>query len=259
MFGDLVHYALQEFGRADDGIRHTKSEDVLLGYLNERLDALAAARFGEHLGRPAIRIQVEQARTRLRAFARWQAARSASGWLIAYSEDFNRKLSVPFEVDKEPLTLQGRIDRIDFHPKTGNYLILDYKTGDSANSPERAHRDGDGAWVDLQLPLYRHLLVDVKIDGATPVPWCDSESRDRCVQLGYINLPRDLSAVGLELAAWDVRLLAEADEVARGVVRRIRSETFWPPSRTPPAFCEDLAGICQDNLLAPWQEEGGEK
>jgi len=259
MFGDLVHYALQEFGRADDKIRHSTSEDVLIGYLNDRLSRLAHARYGEHLGRPAIRVQIEQARARLKAFARWQAERTASGWRIAYSEDFNRRLSASFDVDGQPLTLQGRIDRIDVHPKTGAYLILDYKTSDSANSPEKAHRKRDGQWVDLQLPLYRHLLSDVSIDDGPPLDLSDPEERDRQVQLGYINLPKDVDHVGLQLAEWDASLLREADDTAREVVRKIRKEIFWPPSEVPPAFSEDLAAICQDRLLSRWTPdcEGG--
>jgi len=255
MFGDLVHYALQEFGRAEDKIRHSKSEDVLLGYLNDRLTRLALARYGEHLGRPAIRVQIEQARARLKSFARWQAARTASGWKIAYSEDFNRRLSADFDVDGRPLTLQGRIDRIDVHLKTGNYLILDYKTSDSANSPEKAHLNSDGQWVDLQLPLYRHLLTDVRIDDGPPLDWSDAQERDSRVQLGYINLPKDISAVGLQVAAWDTRLLQEADETAREIVRKVRNEIFWPPCENPPAFSEDLAAICQDRLLSRWTAE----
>jgi hypothetical protein len=244
-FGDLVHSVLQHFGRADDAIRHSTKADDIKAYLEGHLDRLALARFGDHLGRPAIRVQVEQARNRLRAFADWQAGRIEQGWRIAYSEEFDRMLQVDFDVDGKPLVLQGRIDRIDVSLRTGQWQILDYKTSDSANKPDRAHRKASGEWVDLQLPLYRHLLDAVKISDAPP--------HQGNVQLGYLNLPKDMSAIGAEVAEWSPADLESADEVARWVVRQVRQEVFWPPVEEPPAFSEDFAAICQDGVLNPWR------
>jgi hypothetical protein len=190
-------------------------------------------------------VQVEQARNRLRAFADWQAGRIDQGWRIAYSEEFDRMLQVPFDVDGQPLLLQGRIDRIDVSLRTGQWQILDYKTSDTANKPDRAHRKASGEWVDLQLPLYRHLLASVDIDDVPP--------HRGNVQLGYLNLPKDMSAIGAEMAEWSPADLESADEVARWVVRQVRAEVFWPPVEEPPAFSEDFAPICQDGVLNPWR------
>ena len=105
-------------------------------------------------------------------------------------------------------------------------MILDYKTSDSALSPEATHRK-QGQWVDLQLPLYRHLLSGMDIEGA------DASSD---VGLGYIVLPKDVSKIGLRLAEWDDADLRSADAAAESVIRGIRAEQFWPPAEKPPRF-----------------------
>ena len=48
--------------------------------------------------------------------------------------------------------------------------------------------------------------------------------------------------------------LAQADETAREVIRKIRQQIFWPPADPPPAFSDELAPICQDHRLGKWQE-----
>ena len=78
--------------------------------------------------------------------------------------------------------LRGRIDRIDVQESSGKRMIFDYKTSDTAKSPEKAHRKKSGEWIDLQLPLYRHLVADLGIEGP--------------VELAYIILPKDISRVG---------------------------------------------------------------
>jgi hypothetical protein len=250
-FGNLLHDVLQRFSRADDAARERASGDpeLVFGYLSNFLDSLAAARFGLKHCRPAVRVQIEQARTRLRALADWQAARASQGWQIVHGEDTvaRRVLETAFQV--EPGTrvkLQGRIDRIDFHPQSGTLAILDFKTGDSASKPHQTHRDADG-WIDLQLPLYRHLVA------AAGLPEIDPR---RCrLELGYILLPKDAQQVGLALAEWTAEELDAADEVARQVIRQIRAGVFEPLTSPPPAFSEDYAVITQDHRLGVWHAE----
>ncbi len=90
-------------------------------------------------------------------------------------------------VDSEPMYLCGQIDRIDVHEVTQKRIIFDYKTGDTPQQPDKTHRRQD-AWIDLRLPLYRHLVKDLGID--------------RSVQLGYILLPKSLRDVGACMASW---------------------------------------------------------
>ncbi len=239
-FGNLIHDVLQEFGR-EKKVRSSSDSKKLRKYFDDRLDAVAAERCRPRHARAAVRVQIEQARLRLRAFADWQAQRAGAGWQIVYSEDFGEQLLVSWSVDDQPIGLRGRIDRIDYHPRERTLAILDYKTGDSAKPPEQVHRLR-GEWVDLQLPLYRHLyrsLLDTLPIG---------DVRENGVELGYITLPKDLAATGDRMANWSAAELEDADERARYVVRSLRTGTFWPPNDEP-AYEDEFSAICQDLAL----------
>jgi len=227
VFGDVAHQVLERFGRSRAA--NEPHEEAVAGVLYRIMDDLVAERFGRRPV-PAVRIQVQHLKARLGAFARWQAARTAAGWRVVCVERYAGE-GVPFEVDGEPVLLRGKIDRIDHHPGTGDWAVLDYKTGDAGRGPEETHRRGRGQnkeWVDLQLPLYRKLLAGILNDDDTPVvPPAD---RDR-VELGYILLPRDLEATGAVLAEWDAAALEAAEEKAREVVRELREGVFpYDPS-----------------------------
>jgi hypothetical protein len=243
-FGDLAHLVLEQFGRAEDAkdVRLAADPQRIAEYLGHKLDQVAAARFGKQHARPAVLVQIEQIRLRLAAFAHWQAERTADGWRIVFSEDSEskRKLAAPWPVDGMPFTLLGRIDRIDYHEQLGKLCVLDYKTADRGDPPERTHRRCN-EWIDLQLPLYRHLVraakLTVSVSPKTPI------------DLGYIVLPLDLKSVGLLLADWDERMLGTADAKAQEIIRAIRAEAFWPPTSPPPDFADDVAVICQDHKM----------
>jgi ATP-dependent helicase/nuclease subunit B len=243
-FGDLAHLVLEQFGRADDAkdVRLAVDPQKIADYLGHKLDQIAAARFGKQHARPAVLVQIEQIRLRLGAFAQWQAERTREGWRIVFSEDSEskRKLTVPWPVDGTTFTLLGRIDRIDYHEQLGRLCVLDYKTADRGDPPQRTHRRGD-EWIDLQLPLYRHLVraakLTVSVSATTPI------------DLGYVVLPLDLKSVGLLLADWDEARLLSADAKAEEIIRAIRAEAFWPPTMPPPDFADDMAVICQDRKM----------
>jgi hypothetical protein len=238
-FGNLLHDVLQEFGR-EEQLQHSSDAAKLRSYFNDRLDAVAAARCRPRHARAAVRVQIEQARLRLRAFADWQAERTQAGWRIVYSEAFDEQLKIAWTVDGTPIGLRGRIDRIDYHPGERTLAILDYKTGDTARPPDKVHRQR-GEWVDLQLPLYRHLYQCLTL----PI----GDIRTGGVQLGYITLPKDSAGVNARMADWSAEELESADEQARQVIRSLRAGTFWPPNETPPAFEDEFSAICQDQAL----------
>jgi hypothetical protein len=228
-FGSLAHEVLGEFGRSD-AAGSTDAEEIA-AVLEAELAGAVKRIYG---GRPlsSIRVQQEQLAARLRAFARWQATHAADGWRIERVEEGPPPEKALLDVDDRPIGLRGRIDRIDVHEATGRRIVLDYKTSDRVETPERSHRRPKTGWVDLQLPLYRHLARALGIDGP--------------VGLGYIALPKDVARVGLLEAEWSDVDLADAEEAARQVVRDIRAGKFWPPADPPPAFCEEFSAICQD-------------
>lgn len=254
-FGNLAHEVLERFGRSEEA----SSTDA--GEIAALLDHLLDARFLERYGKdplPAVRLQREQLRARLRAFARWQAERAAAGWRIVAVECRTPEGGVPFEVDGEPFFLTGRIDRVDHHPELG-WALLDYKTGDRGEVPDDTHRKGrtgQKEWVDLQLPLYRHILRSViDRDGAVPVP--DLERLP--LRLGYVLLPRDLERVGGAMAPWSDADLLAADETARNLVRFLRQNRFaFDPDRVRWADGALAALLGTGYLQSAGEEEGWE-
>ena len=250
-FGNLLHDVVQHYGRAEDAraLRTSDNADAIYGYLSDWLDTLAVARLGLAHCRPAVAVQIEQARLRLRGLAEWQARRNAAGWQIVHSEDTERQLLVEFRLgDGSSIKLRGRIDRIDYHAASGTLAILDYKTGEAGLDPDRTHLK-QGEWIDLQLPLYRHLVRGARL----PVKLDDCR-----LALGYILLPKDVRAIREAMAAWTDDDLARADEAAREVLDKIRAGQFWPPTLPPPAFSEDFAILTQDNALGGWLAAEGD-
>jgi hypothetical protein len=236
-FGNVLHRVLERFG-AEEGVRDSREPKTIFDFLNDELNLAIGVRYGAKQRLPAIDLQVEQMRARLRGFAEWQARHRASGWRIILSETTDDETAktndAEVDVDGQPFLLGGRIDRIDQHEGSGEYLVLDYKTGDRADTPEQVHRRrraGVPCWVDLQLPLYRHLAEHWGYHGAK--------------QLGYIVLPRKADEAGHRLAVWRPDDLESADETMCAVVRGIRNAVFWPPA-DPPAYDDDFTPLCQD-------------
>ncbi len=268
-FGVLGHSVLERFGRGcirESGGRSSSDPQELQDRLDQLLDGEARSRFGPRPN-PAVRIQVEQLRGRLHAFARWQAEWAEEGWRIAGVEvrpetEGDHAEGVAFPVDGRPFFLRGRIDRVDHHPDQDRWLLLDYKTSRRARTPEEIHRKKSGRkkddpmeWVDLQLPLYRHLIRGVVHEGAPLVPHPADQ-----VELGYINLPSELEDTGIAVATeWSRTDLMEADELARDVVRFLRENRFeWEPELTRIRPDDDLAPLVGLGAFRPLDEDDEE-
>ena len=235
--GTLVHTVLQQFGQSER--KASISRDEILEQFTLSLDAIVMQKLGG-TPPPAARFQVELMRKRLEHLADWQARRAEQGWRIEHVElDTNGQASL--EVDGTAMRLRGRIDRIDRHNKTGEWAILDYKSG-AKKKPNETHLRA-GRWSDLQLPLYRHLARH--ITGDTPV------------HLGYVSICDNPSEIGEEMANWDPTLLDQADEAAREVVRKVRRLEFDDIGDDPPqdgAF----ANIFGENILQAGDSSGKE-
>jgi ATP-dependent helicase/nuclease subunit B len=252
-FGSLAHTVLEQFGRSEEA--SSDDADGIRKRLSLLLDRAVRDGFGPRPV-PAVRVQVEQLRTRLRRFARWQAGWAAEGWRVM-SVEGQPEPGVSFDVDGKPVLLRGKIDRIDHNPRTGEWAIFDYKTGDTGKTPEEVHRKGrknQREWIDLQLPLYRVLLPDIlKEDGTPLVP--ESAWKDVC--LGYILLPRELDKVGAAVARWTEEELAEAEETARRVIRELRTNEFHYDPGTQ-SFRGDPLDALRGRLELPRADDGEE-
>ncbi|MEQ8667840.1 MAG: PD-(D/E)XK nuclease family protein [Pirellulales bacterium] len=228
-FGSLIHDALNAWGKSDvrDSLKADKIRERLFDALNDE-----QKRWPEGSLPAAFRVQLRQMQARLSAFAAWQANWAGEGWRVVHTEIDAVEGHAKFPVDGQAMKLRGRIDRIDQH-NDGRWAIFDYKSSTKANRPETDHRQG-AEWVNLQLPLYRHIAATLDVTGD--------------VSLGYIALPKDPKKAGGLIAKWTQDDLMAADDVARWVIREIRDENFWPPKPTP-KFAEDYASICMDHVF----------
>jgi RecB family exonuclease len=227
-FGSLAHDVLERFGRSE--LAGATDADEIAARLCVLLDEAVRDGYGE-APLPAVRVQVEQLRLRLLAWAQWQARWAEQGWRIEHVEQSATDLAAPWLVDGRTMELRGRIDRIDVHHDSRQVVIFDYKTSDSPRGPDEAHRRA-GRWVDLQLPLYRHLARSMCIDGP--------------VSLGYVVLPKDTTKTGALVAAWTEEDLADADRAAQEVVRGVWAQRFWPPATPVPELMAEFSPIAME-------------
>lgn len=254
-FGNLAHDVLEAFGR--DQIRLSEDSAAIFAFLNQRLDR-EAERYQRQSWFAAVEVQVESLRERFRAFAEAQAEHRAAGWeIIAVEQSAQfvwRELNSSSNSEGKPsaalnpsaaqaFVIRGRIDRIDRH-RDGRLAVWDYKTSDAGTKAAKAHRDFNGNWIDLQLPLYRYLLENVPVVGAE-----EARRQRNEIQLGYILLPRSIKEVGFDSADWVGTELESADDLAQQIIDRLRNQEFWPPVPDPPQFSEHFAAICQDNVF----------
>ena len=123
-FGSLIHDILRDFGKSR--IVHSHSSEEIFAFLEGRLLHYAHHQFAEAL--PAVAVQVEQIRTRLEAFAAWQASWTKDGWRIVDVEvnPVRRK-----RTDGRPRTVllggANRPDRFPFSDRSGGHHGLQNK------------------------------------------------------------------------------------------------------------------------------------
>ena len=245
-FGNIAHEVLQHFGE-DPSISDSADAQEIALYLDDALEQSASAAFGRK-PLPAIRIQLARLRARLHAFSQHQARHRADGWTIEHCEWELPEASFIDVPGEEPMRIKGKIDRLDRNLRTGAWMIVDYKTSESGKRPEATHqasgarrRDSGRTWDDLQLPLYRHLAGQHGYDGE--------------VKLAYMNLPKKPEDVAIHVARWTHFDLAEAIDVARGIVRDVRAGRFEMADDYPGHYQDDFSNICQTGVFGGGDEE----
>lgn len=240
-FGDLVHGALERFGLSSDrGLNDAlKIEACLVEHLHQYADEF----YGKQAS-TAVALQVMQAEKRLKAVAKAQADRASDGWIIHASEaSVNETDGAAIEIDGRRMGLRGRFDRIDFHPDSGRWAILDYKT--HGHRPEKKHlqktEDGE-RWIDLQLPLYRMMIPFLGIDAPPDE-----------VGLGYFNVSEKDDETRINLAEFSETQMAEAQRIIHECVRGIWDRKFEPTDQRV-AF-DDYSMILQSGVVNQMLDE----
>jgi len=235
-FGSLLHEILGDFagGPAAGSCDAAEIWKALQKLAQQKLHA----RFGKN-ALPAVLVQAEQLMARLEAFAAFQADWAREGWEIKFSELGFQPGEVKLEVEGGSINLLCRIDRVDYHASSGTWAVFDYKTGDQAQTPEKAHRRRK-SWIDLQLPAYLYSLRTRGITGA---------------RTGFINLSADSRKISCDWAEWSAEELAGAWELMHEVAQKIFRQEFWPPEadfRGPDEY-SDILGVSQ--FVYPSTEE----
>jgi len=231
-FGSLIHLVLEAFGKNKE-IRNSTSQDAIYKFLVAELKQQVERDFGAELPLP-LRVQQQIIERRLHHVAAVQACERAEGWEIIDAER-------TFEKTLDGILIRGTIDRIERNSETGSVRVLDYKTSGKAKEPSKVHwgafreeRDAEIApeyarlsagdvkkritqrWLDLQLPLYA---------------WAIEGEYDTKLDVGYFSIPSMGTNTGVSLLTpFSVEIMALAMECARGVVKDIMAERFWPPA-----------------------------
>jgi hypothetical protein len=120
--------------------------------------------------------------------------------------------------------LRGRIDRIEQHQVTGEFAILDYKTGDTISNPHNAHVKGTKksppfTWKDLQLPAYWYAL--------------QAHGYPADVHLGYFAIGSTVQTIGVQTVDWSADAIEDGVACLSDTVQAIADQRFWPPERLP--------------------------
>ena len=232
-FGSIVHSALEMFGKQNPfESEAAKIERQILS----NLDSVVREQFGAKPS-PAVRIQVEAAIVRLRAFAEVQAAEFAKGWRIVSVE---RKLVANENLAIGSLHLSGKIDRIERNEQTGAWRVMDYKTYAQSKTPAKSHFGPPSAvdwlpcaqlkiggksksWIDLQLPLYLKILSY----------WHGAEFGENSPTTAYFVLSADPAETSIqEFVELDSAVQNSAMTCAEDIASRVAKGIFWPPLST---------------------------
>ena len=224
-FGDLIHRVLERFGTETPEMG---GEGEIASLVLDHLEREVRIRFGPDPS-PAVRVQVEAAKVRLRSFARVQAQEYADGWRILAVE---KKIPAedPLALSVGGLKLSAKIDRIE---RNGELIrVIDYKAqSGKVKGPEEKHFGPASAawleeaqvevnskhkcWSDLQLPLYRKIA--------------ESLYPNHPIQTAYFVLaadPEESRVIPLELGD---DLITSAMCCAEAVALRVGRGVFWPP------------------------------
>ena len=243
-FGDLVHDTLEAFGKGPKA--NATGASTIESELHRVVEETASQRYGKRPS-PAIAFQIESAKRRLSEVAVRQSERAAEGWRIHDAEAVLEGDDVAIEVDGHRMPIRGRIDRIDFHPATNRYAILDYKTHGRPPTKEHLATDANGqtVWKDLQLPLYRRLVPHL-------LPSVDPAS----VDVGYFNIGNRAEETEIRLAEFSEQQYHDAYQIIDQIIRDVISGRFEPADQ-PPDF-DDYAMILQTNVFRPTVSEMSE-
>ena len=186
-FGTVCHAALEHFD-----VHSCSSEEDAVNTLCANFNRELIRKCGSTLP-PAIQIQREMFLNRMTHTAKKLFAGKDQFDLLKQEWNLNRGKSILFH----GILIKGKIDRIEISRDRRKIRLIDFKTSDKGEAPEKTHfkkayQEKPARFLNLQLPLYRLLLPldntfwdEVSIDP-----------RDVSFECGYFNIPKAVTETG---------------------------------------------------------------
>lgn len=229
-FGVLLHRILSSFS-SEAALQETSEEALFTSWLQGALDQAFYRQFGRNPA-AAVASQKKELLRALQGFARAEARHRAQGWKTIAVEGKAGSSSLLEEKiileDQRSLLLQGRIDRLDWHPEKKRWLLLDYKTSHhqewKKETPNHRHfhrRDDTLVWHDLQLPLYLKLAPQFEAVQKSGLPPPTIENTDLC----FFQLPIHPDATAIS-EPFDATMIEPAWKEAQRIMTLILDGHF---------------------------------
>ena len=248
-FGTLIHAVLGAFG-AEEKITSVLDAKETSSWFRKKLFEIAQYQFGNE-PRQSIVSQIEEVMPTLDGFAKAQQLHRSKGWKIIHAEAIDQgggsRLEKMISLPKgQSVILQGRIDRVDWHPETRRWLIIDYKTSNRQDwerqTPDREHFQEQGGvmlWHDLQLPLYLKLVDQIPAVMGSGLPTPTLDNTDLC----YFQLPIHPERAGLS-SYFSNSMITAAWEEAFRVIEEILAGNFEEIGDLNSDQMPTLAALC---------------
>lgn len=247
-FGVLLHQILAAFN-TEPSLKEEKKETVFYAWLEKALERSFQWQFGKNPS-PSVASQQGELLRALKGFARAEAAHRREGWQTFVVEKINAASSLLEEKitldDGRSLILQGRIDRLDWHPEKKRWLLLDYKTSHhqewKKETPNRTHfqRRGENVvWHDLQLPLYLKLAPQLSAVQTSGLPLPTIENTD----LSFFQLPIHPDAAGIS-ESFETAMIEPAWKEAQRLIELILDGRFKEIGTLPPNLSPTWVALC---------------
>ena len=145
------------------------------------------------------------------------------------------------------MSLSGRVDRIDRNLRTGEWILIDYKTGDGGVKLSDALRR-DGTWRDPQLPLYRFLLPSlVTEEGPLDPPPGPGER----VRVGYLSISRSKANIDVLIPDWSEADFESALDTSKDAIRSLLTQQTvrFDPATSGRGARDRMAAVLGRGLL----------
>ncbi|MCC6933453.1 MAG: PD-(D/E)XK nuclease family protein [Deltaproteobacteria bacterium] len=208
--GALMHDIFSRF--AQSALKDCSDQEQLSKYLVDLAEKTYQSQFGP-TSYAIVYAQIYQLEEKLRAFAKWQTEHVKQGWRIVHNEYALSSANLELPWLSSTISLDGRIDRVDYNESLKRWLIIDYKVSENGKNLKQSYFYRKN-WIDLQLPLYRAFL------GA--------EKKDRNIKLAYLAISSAATELKLEEASWDEDTLLSAEEKTVEILQAIEKQIFWP-------------------------------